>query len=150
MTDNHTDNLVDPVRMLEAFDEVSPSQTLPPQRRREHRRSVRYNASWHIVIDIDGHESYQGTIKDISLHGAAILNGLNLRAQTPITLHIHIPSMINHGSPRIVSVHGKTSYTVHDNQHQCFRVGIAFVEFGLESDRAYLEARLSSYHDEAF
>jgi PilZ domain len=141
------DTEVDPIKTLKAYDEVSVVQSILPKGGKELRQEIRYKASWRIVIAIEGHDLYDGKIKDISLHGAAILNGRNLKPHTLLTLHIHIPPMADHGKPRILKVQGKTSYTVHDDKHQCFRVGIAFIEFGLTSDLAYLEARLSHHHE---
>jgi len=144
-----TDDDIDPINMLEAFNDVSPVKSLLPQGGKENRRAIRYKVTWRIVIDIEGHDVYEGKIKDISVYGAAILNGLNLKPNTGITLHIHIPTLSNHGTPRVIKVEGKTSYSIHDDKHRCFRVGIAFIEFGRASDRAYLEARLSNHHIEA-
>ncbi len=160
MTQNHIDPnteaengsaadiFVDPVKSQKALDEVSLIESLPTQGRREYRRSTRYNVSWRVIIDLEGHSSYEGKIKDISLHGAAVLNELNLRPNTPITLHIQIPPLVKQGKPRVIQVAGKISYTVHDVKQQCFRAGIAFTEFSLDSDRAYLEARLSEHQVE--
>ena len=140
------DNEIDPYRMLDAFADILPIAAILPQGVREHRKGTRYSVSWRIVIALEGHELYDGKINDISLYGAAFLNGRNLKPNTRLVLHIYIPNLTNQEGARIIRVQGKTSYTVHDLKHQCFRVGIAFVEFALDSDRAYLEARLSNHH----
>lgn len=132
--------------MSEAFGDVSPIKSLPPKGSKEHRKEARYRASWRIDVAVEGHDLHDGRIKDISLHGTAILNGRNLKPGISITLHIHIPPLTIPGVPKILIVHGKTCYAIHDADNLCFRVGITFVKFELASDRAFLEARLTNHH----
>lgn len=129
-----------------AFGNVLPIDSLLPPGSREHRKETRYKATWKIAVVVDGHDLHDGKIKDISLHGAAIIIGHNLKRRASVTLHIHIPSVDGPAAPKILIVHGTAVYTVHDANDQCFRVGIAFDKFEVASDRAYLEARLASHH----
>jgi hypothetical protein len=46
----------------------------------------------------------------------------------------------------VLTVHGMTRYTVHDSDDLLFRVGIAFTEFEMVSDRGYLDERLTRHH----
>lgn len=134
---------------LDIFDNVSPIKSSPPQGAKEHRNEIRYRAAWRIFVAIEGHNLHDGRIRDISIHGTAILNVRNLKPGTSVTLHIHIPPLNGPGTPRILIAHGKTSYSIHDVDNQCFRVGVTFVKFELASDRAYLEARLTNHHSKA-
>lgn len=134
--------------LSDALDDVSPIKSSPPKGTKESRKETRYRASWGIAITFEGHGLYEGRIKDISLHGTSILNGLNLKPDTIVKLHIYIPPLTSPGAPRILIVHGKTSYTVHDARNQRFRVGITFVKFERPSDRAYLEELLINHHSQ--
>lgn len=57
-----------------------------------------------------------------------------------------MPSITGPFPPTVLTVHGMTRYTVHDADDLLFRVGIAFIEFEMVSDRGYLDARLTSHH----
>jgi len=133
---------------LAAFDDVSPIESPPPKGVKEHRKETRYKAAWKIDVVVEGQELHDGKIKDISLHGAAILIGRNLKPGTKVTLNTHIPPL-NSGVKKVLTVYGKTLYTVHDSSDLCFRIGIRFDEFKMESDRDYLESRLTNYHPKA-
>lgn len=131
----------------EAFGDVSPIKSSPPKGNKEYRKETRYRASWRIDVAVEGHDLQEGRIKDISLHGTAtILNGRNLKPGISVTLHIHIPPLTNTSMPKVMIVDGKTSYTIHDANDLCFRVGVTFVKFELASDSAFLEMRLTNHH----
>ena len=139
---------------LNVLDNMPPVKSTPPQNIKplqsvkEQRKEARYMVSWRAAISVKGRDSYYGRIKDISLCGAAILNELNLKNDTSVALNIHIPILNKCGESKILIVHGKTTYSVYDANRLCFRVGIAFVKFELESDRAYLEKHLKNHHVE--
>ena len=135
--------------VLNAFDDVSSIKSSQPQGVKELRKGIRYKASWRIAAIVEGQDLHEGRIKDISIHGAAILVGCNLNPHTSVTLQIYIPALAGPGVPKIMIVHGMTSHTVHDVYDQCFRVGIAFVKFELASACAYLDARLIKHHSKA-
>jgi hypothetical protein len=141
--------LNDLLGVLDASADVSPVLSLPPHGVKEHRNETRYMASWRVSVFIEGHDLHYGRVKDISLHGIAILNGLNIKPGTNVTLNIHISSLTTPLKPKALVVHGITSYAVHDAGHLCFRVGIVFVKFAPATDRAYLEERLTNHHSKA-
>lgn len=140
--------------VLGVFGSVPPVKSSPPQdikppsSMKEQRKETRYMVSWRAAISVKGRDPYYGRIKDISLCGAAILNELNLKDGTSITLKIHILSLDGCCESKVVIVHGKTTYAVYDANRLCFRVGVAFVKFELEADRAYLEKHLKNHHVE--
>ncbi|MDD5299127.1 MAG: PilZ domain-containing protein [Gallionella sp.] len=140
--------------VLGVFDNVPPVKSSPPQdikpppSMKEQRKEARYMVPWRVAISVKGRDSYYGRIKDISLCGAAILNELNLKNGTSITLNIHIPLLDRGREAKILIVHGKTTYSVYDANRLCFRVGVAFVKFEREADRAYLEKHLKNHHVE--
>lgn len=138
----------DPLGVLgtPASADVSPIKSSPPRGSKEHRKETRYKAAWKTGVTIQGGGLLEGKIKDISLHGAAIMIGRNIKPRTELTLHIHIPSLAGPAAPKIMTVHGIAAYTVHDGNEQCFRVGISFVKFEPASERNYLEARLVKHH----
>lgn len=118
-------------------------QSSLPQHAREYRREDRYMVAWRVAIAVNG-RMYNGRMKDISLHGAAILSEHNLKPETCVTLNIHVPLLACVGAPKILTVHGITAYSVHDAAHLCFRIGVNFIEFEQTSDRAHLEERLKN------
>ena len=120
--------------------------SLPPKCGKEHRREARYMVSWRAALSVDGQKIHYGRLKDISPHGAAILNDFNIKPGACVTLNIHVPTLDISCESRILTAYGIAAYTVCDAEHQCFRIGISFVEFGQTSDRAYLEERLASCH----
>lgn len=97
-------------------------------------------------MSVGGKELHYGRVKDISLHGAAILSDLNVKSGTRITLNIHIPTLGRPCEQKVLIVRGTSVYTVYDADRLCFRFGISFIEFEQASDRAYLEERLTNYH----
>ena len=125
-------------------------RSLLSQNVREHRKEDRYRVAWKVAIAVEGQGVHDGRIRDISLHGAAILNVRNLKPESYVTLCIHMPSLVCIGVPKILIVHGITSYSVHDASNLCFRIGVAFVEFELPSDRACLEERLKNHCSNAW
>jgi hypothetical protein len=138
----------DPLGVFGAPAEVTPIESLPPPGDSEHRRETRYRATWKVDVAVEGENLHDGRLNDISLHGASILLGRNLKTDTKVTLHIYIPSITGPYPPTVLTIHGMTRYTVHDSDDLLFRVGIAFIEFDMVSDRGYLNARLTSHHFE--
>ncbi|MDD2914072.1 MAG: PilZ domain-containing protein [Gallionella sp.] len=132
--------------MLDIFDETPPNKSPSPQNARGHRKEIRYKVAWRVAVLVGGLNPYYGRVKDISLDGAAILNELNLKCGASVVLNIHIPALNGSCDSKIMSVHGKTIYTVYDADRMCFRVGVTFVRFEQESDRAYLAERLINNH----
>jgi hypothetical protein len=132
--------------LLSAFRDVSPIKSQQPKGGIENRRGDRYKATWRVAVEASGHDLHYAKINDISLFGVAILNDQNLKPQSKTTLHIQIPSVKNTVDQKILIVHGLTAYSIHDAKHGCFRIGINFNEFGLESDRDFLHTRLTTHH----
>ena len=99
-------------------------------------------------VIVEGEDLHDGRLNAISLHGASILLGRNLKIDTKVTLRIYIPSITGSYPPTVLTVYGMTRYTVHDSNDLLFRVGIAFTDFGMLSDRGYLNERLTSHHFE--
>ena len=125
--------------------DVTPIVSLSPDAK-EHRSETRYKASWRVAVSVDGQDFIYGRIRDISVCGTAILNGLNIKPGTGVTLNIHIPTLTAPCVPKTLIVHGTSSYVVHDADHLCFRVGIVFNKFELAADIAYLKERLANHH----
>ncbi|MDP4030439.1 MAG: PilZ domain-containing protein [Gallionella sp.] len=131
---------------LRASSRARPDNSMLPQGSKDLRRETRYMVSWRVAVSVNGQEWHYGRVKDISLHGAAILNELNLKPGTRVTLSIHMPTLNRLCEPKVLIVHGTIAYTAHDTSLMCFRSGISFAKFEQESDKAYLEERLASNH----
>lgn len=131
---------------LSAIGDVSPVSSSPPKGSKEQRQETRYLASWRVAICVDGRDPHYGRVKDISLCGAAILNEVNIRPGTRLTLNILLPTLDRAREPRVLTVHCMAVYTAYDADHLCFRVGVSFTRYEQAPDRAYLEKRLTNYH----
>lgn len=59
-----------------------------------------------------------------------------------ISLRIHVPPLDDRHPQHIVGVDGKIICTILDSEEQLFRCGIHFTRFKVESDIAFLTARL--------
>jgi hypothetical protein len=99
---------------LRASSNASLANSLPPRCGKEHRKETRYMVSWRAAVSIDGQTFHYGRLKDISLHGAAILNDLNVKPGACVTLKIHIPTLDRSCESKVMMVRGKTAYTVCD------------------------------------
>lgn len=139
----------DPLGVFGASSDVLPIESLPPQGTKEHRNEIRYLVTWRMAVSINGQGFHYGRAKNISLHGAAILSGLNIKPGTSVTLNIHTPPLTAPCKPKTLIIHGITSYAVHDADHLCFRVGVTFVKFEPVADLDYLEERLANHHVKA-
>ena len=136
----------DPLGVLGTVGDISPIHSLPPRGKKDLRSEIRYMAAWRVAVSLEGRDFHYGRIRDISLHGAAILIGRNPKPGTKVMLHIHLPSLTGPGASKILKVTGSAAYSVRDANSQCFRVGITFVKFELLSDRDFLEDRLVNHH----
>ena len=136
----------DPLGVFDASIDVEPIEAFPPEYGSEHRKETRYRATWKVDVIVGGQDLHDGRLNDISLHGASILLGRNLKPDIKVTLHIYMPSITGPYPPTVLTVHGMTRYTVHDSDDLLFRVGIAFTEFEMVSDRGYLDERLTRHH----
>ena len=98
---------------------------------------------WHADALVDGHEVCQGIVKDISMKGVNFFPDHNLQNAKLIKLKIHVPPLIVNAPHHVLEVTGKITFTVYDSVEDAFRTGISFLEFAVESDRAYLLSRIS-------
>jgi hypothetical protein len=121
----------------------TPLHPAPPKGKREHRKTTRYYVRWHVAVHINDQGLHHGFVRDLSVKGAAILVGKNLNVSESIKLHILVPPLDAHSTPRIIEVTGEITYSVHDPDELQFRVGISFDRFSTEHDPAFLEEHLN-------
>lgn len=98
---------------------------------------------WHAEARVDGHDVYIGYVKDISMHGVHLFLEHNLQDAKFVKLHIHIPPLFVTEPHHVLEVTGKVTSPIYDSDEGYFRSTISFLEFTLESDRAYLRSRLA-------
>jgi len=128
--------------VMDVLQDAFPNKTQAPIVIDDRRQDERYSVNWRITI-VAGRESHEGRLKDISLHGAAILIHRAINPNVKITLHIHVPPL-HPGAKKAITIQCVTANTVHDSHDQCFRVGISFTKFDLPSDAAYLDGRIKT------
>jgi len=97
---------------------------------------------WHAEILVDGHDVYQGIVKDISMKGFNLILDHNLQKSKLVKLHIHIPPLDISSPHHVLEVSGKISSTVYDSGEKAFRSGISTIQFTLDSDQKYLQSLL--------
>lgn len=114
---------------------------------KEQRKAHRFRVNWHTDIIFADQSMHQGFINDISVQGASVFLSDSLTTDTAM-LHIHVPPLTLTSEPRVIAVMGKSVYVVFDGDKQLFRTAFMFLKFHQESDRAYLEERLSKYQVE--
>lgn len=99
---------------------------------------------WHADVLVDGHDMYQGIVKDISIKGLSLLLDHNLQNAKLIKLHIHVPPLDVTSPPHIMEIAGKINSTVYDGSELSFRSGITLLKFTLNSDQALLQSRIAN------
>jgi hypothetical protein len=102
-----------------------------------------FHCRWHADAIVDGHENYQGIVKDISMRGVNFIVAHNLQNSKLIKLQIHIPPLVASTPQHVLEVSGKITSTVYDSDEDSFRSGINFEEFTLATDRAFLLSRIA-------
>jgi hypothetical protein len=112
---------------------------------KEHRVEPRFRVRWKTTAFVDAQGLHQGSVKDISTKGAAVLLDRNLRPHGIIKLHIYIPPPHTSKISCIVEVYGQIIYSIYDGHEQLFRIGVTFLKFHSESDPAFLEKYLTSH-----
>ena len=98
---------------------------------------------WHADVMVDGHDVYQGYVRDISMHGLHLYLDHNLQNAKLVKLHIHVPPLLVTSPHRTLEVTGNITANIYDSVEDEFRSSINFIAFTLESDRIYLQSRLA-------
>jgi hypothetical protein len=100
------------------------------------------HVKWHADVLVDGHDVYQGYVRDVSLKGAELFLSHNLQHSQFVKLHIHVPPLLDSIPPRILEMTAKVLSTVYDSRTEYFRSSILFLQFTFESDKTYLRTRV--------
>jgi len=108
------------------------------------RSHARHNVRWHADVLLDGHIACEGYAREVSADGMTLFLDINPEKTKSIELRIHVPPMDDKHGQHIVEVSGRAIYSTHDAEEQMFRAGIHFTHFRLDSDPAFLAARLES------
>jgi len=123
--------------------EITPIATTIIKGHQGARNEPHRHFKWHVEALVDGHDMYQGIVKNISMKGLDLVLDHNLQNSKLIKLHIHIPALGISDSPHVLEVSGAITSTVYATDEDSFRSGISFVKFTLDSDQTYLQSLLS-------
>ncbi len=123
---------------------ISPQKSTLESKSNEASKNSRFRVKWHTDVIVDNQNIHHGIIKDISTLGASVYLNCSLFPEKP-TLHIYVPPLSSTCRPHIIEVSGRTVYVVYDGEMQLFRVAVNFLRFNLESDRTFLEERLTKH-----
>lgn len=123
----------------------TPVISVPPKGCQEHRTADRYVARWQAHALITPEQLCQGRLLDISSCGAALLLDVNVKPDSTLKLHIHIPPLHVAQPPHVIEVQCKVIYTVHDHHEFRFRIGLSFLSFNTEHDPVFLKDYLDTH-----
>jgi hypothetical protein len=114
---------------------------------KDQRHNPRYCLHWPATLLLGETSSgvmVGGRVHDLSLGGASVLSDLYVRDIEQLTL-ILLPPPLHPGQERkIITVESQLVYSVHSNEHGCFRAGLRFVRFE-GGGRRLLEERLGQH-----
>lgn len=123
--------------------DTTPTVSTDARSFRDIRNEPHPHFKWHAEVLVDGHDVYQGIVKDISMKGLNLILDHNLQKSKLVKLHIHIPPLDIASPQHVLEVSGKITSTVYDSSEKAFRSGISFIQFTLDSDQKYLQSLLS-------
>lgn len=123
--------------------DATPTATADRRKFRDMHDAPHPHFKWHAEVLVDGHDVFQGIVKDISMKGLNLVLDHNLQNSKLVKLHIHIPPLEISSSHHVLEVSGKITSTVFDSGEEAFRSSISFIQFTLDSDQTYLQSLLS-------
>ena len=123
---------------------LSPAKSAGDNKSKGQSKVSRFRVKWQADLIAKDRSAHHGFINDISTLGASIYLNSNLYPERP-TLHIYVPPLSSTFKPHVIEVAGRTVYVVYDGEMQLYRVAVNFLRFNLESDREFLENRLTKY-----
>jgi hypothetical protein len=97
-----------------------------------HRNYPRYAVPWRIVIvykKMGKHETYRGSVADVSLSGACFFSDLNIYSAEPVVVTIEIPAYMRDQKNTIVGARCLVLHSVLSSNYGKYRVGIKFIDF---------------------
>lgn len=86
------------------------------------------------------HETYRGSICDLSLGGACFFTDLNIYSAEPVVATIEIPAYLQSQKNIIVGVRCMVLHSILSSNYGKFRVGIQFIDFNGKGKGALTEA----------
>ena len=135
-----------PAQANEVKPAVVPKAETAPHPPKDSRSEPRLHVKWHADAMIEGHGIYRGFVKEISLHGTDIFLDVNLHKVKLLKLRIYVPPATKTSSAHIIEASAKVTYTAYDSKEALFHIGMSFTQFNLESDRDYLQARITAFN----
>jgi hypothetical protein len=100
------------------------------------------HVKWHVDVLVDGHDVYQGYIREITIKGGDLFLPHNLQHSKQVKLHVHVPPLSDASPPRVLEMTARVLSSVYDSRADYFRAEIAFLAFTFESDKTYLQTRI--------
>ena len=97
-----------------------------------HRKYPRYAVPWRIVVvykKMSKHETYRGSICDLSLGGASFFADLNIHSAEPVVATIEIPAYLRNQKNTIVGARCHIIHSILSSNYGKFRIGLKFIDF---------------------
>lgn len=101
---------------------------------------------WHVDVLVDGHDLYQGIVKDITTHGADVFLEADLPKAKLVKLRFHVPPLSKTSGTHFMEVSGKVFYATFDGSESLYHTRINFLKFKDESDLANLQSRINDFN----
>ena len=107
------------------------------------RRLPRYAVPWRIVVvyKIQGkHDTYRGSIADLSLGGASFYADHNIYSVDPVVVTVEIPAYSIHQKSTIVGARCLILHSILSSNYGKYRIGIKFLDFNGSGKKVLTDA----------
>lgn len=107
------------------------------------RKTPRYAVPWRIVVvyKLGGkHETYRGSITDLSLGGASFFSDHNIYSTDPVVVTVEIPAYSHNQKNTIVGARCTILHSILSSNYGKYRIGIKFIDFNGSGKKVLTEA----------
>ena len=96
------------------------------------RKAARYAVPWRLVIVYKKqgkHETYRGSISDISLGGASFFADHSIHSPDPVVVTVEIPAYAHSQQSTIVGARCLILHSILSSNYGKYRIGLKFIDF---------------------
>lgn len=107
------------------------------------RKNPRYAVPWRIVVvykKLGKHETYRGSISDLSLGGVSFFADHNIHSPDPVVVTVEIPAYSFDKKSTIVGARCIILHSILSSNYGKYRIGMKFVDFNGSGKRVLTEA----------
>lgn len=96
------------------------------------RKNPRYAVPWRIVVvykKMGKHETFRGSITDLSLGGASFFSDHNIHSPDPVVVTVEIPAYAHNQKSTIVGARCIILHSILSSNYGKYRIGLQFMDF---------------------